>query len=160
MTRHVHGLKSCKCYATRTAIYKKRWITMEQRTLRNVNKNNQLNTNIYSYVETSGGQSSNIYLKVVCFFNTSVNQTFVAAQADILLQLCLIWAVLLFEYQSYLEISGGQSSNIYLNIVHLWQLKPAVLLHWCLICAFLQVEQTISNPKIEGSNPTIKISKE
>jgi hypothetical protein len=47
---------------------------MEQRTLRNVN--NYLNTNIYSYLETSGGQSgqsSNLYFKVVHFFNTSVN---------------------------------------------------------------------------------------
>jgi hypothetical protein len=35
---------------------------MEQRTLRNVN--NYLYTNIYSYLETSGGQSSNLYLKV------------------------------------------------------------------------------------------------
>jgi hypothetical protein len=32
-----------------------------------------LNTNIYSYLETSGGQSSNLYLNVVYFFNTSVN---------------------------------------------------------------------------------------
>ncbi len=32
-----------------------------------------LNTNIYSYLETSGGQSSNLYLNVVHFFNTSVN---------------------------------------------------------------------------------------
>jgi len=44
---------------------------MEQRTLRNVN--NYLNTNIYSYLETSVGQSSNLYLKVVHFFNTSVS---------------------------------------------------------------------------------------
>jgi hypothetical protein len=44
---------------------------MEQRTLRNVN--NYLNTNIYSYLETSGGQSSDLYLKVVHCFNTSVN---------------------------------------------------------------------------------------
>ncbi len=36
-------------------------------------KNNYLNTNIYSYLETSGGQSSNIYLNVVHFLNTSVN---------------------------------------------------------------------------------------
>ncbi len=33
---------------------------MEQRTLKNVNNN--LNTNIHSFLETSGGQSSNIYL--------------------------------------------------------------------------------------------------
>jgi hypothetical protein len=44
---------------------------MEQHTLKNVNNN--LNTNIYSYLETSGGQNSNLYLNVVYFFNTSVN---------------------------------------------------------------------------------------
>jgi hypothetical protein len=37
------------------------------------NVNNCLNTNIYSYLETSGGQSSNLYLTVVHYFNTSVN---------------------------------------------------------------------------------------
>ncbi len=51
---------------------------MEQGTLRNVN--NYLNTNIYSYLETSGGQSTNLYLYEVHFFNTGVNQTSVAAQ--------------------------------------------------------------------------------
>jgi hypothetical protein len=40
--------------------------SMEQRTLKNVN--NCLNTNIYSYLETSRGQSSNPYLNVVHFF--------------------------------------------------------------------------------------------
>ncbi len=44
---------------------------MEQRTLSNVN--NYLNTNMYSYLETSGGQSSNLYLIAVHFFNTGVN---------------------------------------------------------------------------------------
>ncbi len=44
---------------------------MEQCILKNVNNN--LNTNIYSYLETSGGQCSNIYLNVAHFFNTSVN---------------------------------------------------------------------------------------
>jgi len=48
------------------------WNTaMEQRTFKNVE--NWLNTNIYSYSETSGGQSCNIYLNVFHFFNTSVN---------------------------------------------------------------------------------------
>jgi hypothetical protein len=37
------------------------------------NVNNCLNTNIYSYLVKSGGQSSIIYLNVVHFFNTSVN---------------------------------------------------------------------------------------
>jgi hypothetical protein len=44
---------------------------MEQQTLKNVK--NYLNTNIYTYLETSGGQSSNLYLVVVHFFDTSVN---------------------------------------------------------------------------------------
>jgi hypothetical protein len=34
---------------------------------------NCLNTNIYSYLETSGGQSYNLNLNVVHFFNTSFN---------------------------------------------------------------------------------------
>jgi len=46
-------------------------LSMEQHTLENVN--NCLNTNIYSYLETSGGQSFILYLKVVNFFNTSAN---------------------------------------------------------------------------------------
>ncbi len=40
---------------------------------------NHSNINIYSYLETSGGQSSNLYLNVVHFFNTSINYTYVAA---------------------------------------------------------------------------------
>ncbi len=50
---------------------------MEQHALKNVN--NYLNTNIYSYLETSGGQSSNPYLIVVLFFNARVNLKSVAA---------------------------------------------------------------------------------
>ncbi len=52
-------------------------ILMEQHALRSVN--NCVNTNIYSYLEASGGQSSNLYLNVVHFFNTSINQTSAAA---------------------------------------------------------------------------------
>ncbi len=37
------------------------------------NVNICLNTNIYSYLETSGGQSSNVYSNVVHFFNTRDN---------------------------------------------------------------------------------------
>ncbi len=44
---------------------------MEQHTLKNVN--NCFNTSIYSYLETSGGQSFNLYLNVVYFINTSDN---------------------------------------------------------------------------------------
>jgi hypothetical protein len=46
-------------------------LAMEKHALKNVN--NDFNNNIYSYLETSGGQSSNLYLNVVNFFNTSVN---------------------------------------------------------------------------------------
>ncbi len=47
------------------------------------------------------------------------------------------------KISSYLETSGGQSSNLYLNVVqffnnrHLWQLKTVVFWHWCLMCAVL-----------------------
>ncbi len=44
---------------------------IEQRTLKNVN--NGLNSDIYSYLETFGGKSYNLYLNAVHFFNTSVN---------------------------------------------------------------------------------------
>jgi hypothetical protein len=52
-------------------------ITMEQRALKNANT--CLNINIYSYLETFGGQSSNQNLNVVHFFNTSVNYISVPA---------------------------------------------------------------------------------
>ena len=44
----------------------------------------------------------------------------------------------------YLDTSGGQSSHLFLNVVHfltpvlirhLWQFKTVVFLHWCLIRA-------------------------
>jgi hypothetical protein len=44
---------------------------MEQHALKNVN--NCLNTDIYSYLETYGVQSYNIFRNVVHFFNTSIN---------------------------------------------------------------------------------------
>jgi hypothetical protein len=51
--------------------------TMEQHTLKD--GNNCLNTNIYSYLETSGSHSSNLYLSVVHFFSTIFNKASVAA---------------------------------------------------------------------------------
>ncbi len=50
---------------------KKEMLLMEKCILKVVN--NCLNTNICSYLETSGGQSSNLYLIVVHFFNTGFN---------------------------------------------------------------------------------------
>jgi len=52
-------------------------VWMEQRALKNVN--NCLNTTIYYYLETSGGQSSRLYLNVVHFFDARVNKTSMAA---------------------------------------------------------------------------------
>jgi hypothetical protein len=46
-------------------------VVMEQHALNNVN--NCFNANIFSYLETSGGQSSNLYLNVVPYFNAGVN---------------------------------------------------------------------------------------
>ncbi len=43
------------------------------------NVNNYFNANIYSYLETSGGQSSNLYLNAVHFFNDNANQTSLVA---------------------------------------------------------------------------------
>ncbi len=51
--------------------------TMEQRALKN--ENSCRNTKITFYLETSGGQNSNLHLNVVYFFNTSINWTSVAA---------------------------------------------------------------------------------
>jgi hypothetical protein len=44
---------------------------MEEHAFKNVNS--CLNTNINSYLETSGGQSYNTYLNVVHFLNTRVD---------------------------------------------------------------------------------------
>jgi hypothetical protein len=52
-------------------------LLMEQHALKNVN--NCMNTNIYSYFETSGGESSKPYLNVVHFLNTRADKKSVAA---------------------------------------------------------------------------------
>jgi hypothetical protein len=74
--------------ASAKALESKMSISMEKRILKDVK--NCLNTNIYSHLETSGGQSSNLYLKVVHFLTPIL-------------------------------------------IRQLWQLKTYVFLHWCLI---------------------------
>jgi hypothetical protein len=62
---------------------------MEQHTLKNIHK--CLNTNIYSYLETSGGQSSNTNLNVVPFLTPEMTR-------------------------------------------NLWQLKTAIFSHWFIKC--------------------------
>ncbi len=46
-------------------------VLMEQHAFKNVN--NSLNTNVYSYSETSNCEICNLYLNIIHFFNTSVN---------------------------------------------------------------------------------------
>jgi len=48
-------------------------------TTRFKNVNNCMNINIYSYLETSGGQSSNPHLHVVDFLNTIADEKSIAA---------------------------------------------------------------------------------
>jgi hypothetical protein len=84
---------------------------MEQCTFKNVN--NCLNTNIYSYLETSGGQSYNLYLNIV-LFSTPV------------------------------------------LIRHLWQLKTAVFLHRCPICTVLLLANVRLNwQSLPGTNTLV-----
>ncbi len=52
--------------------YDRKWHFKWNNTLKK-NINNYLNSNIYSYLETSGVQSSNPYLNVLHFFNARVN---------------------------------------------------------------------------------------
>jgi hypothetical protein len=52
-------------------------LAMEEHTLES--KNNCLNTNIYSYLKTSGGEGSNPYLNVVHSLNTRADLKSVAA---------------------------------------------------------------------------------
>ncbi len=48
-----------------------KYIIVEQHALKRASK--RLKANIYSYLETFGGQSSNLYLNVAHFFNNSSN---------------------------------------------------------------------------------------
>ncbi len=52
-----HSFREGATFEMRTVLFGVR-LLMEQRTFKNVN--NCLNTNIYSYLETSGGQSYNL----------------------------------------------------------------------------------------------------
>jgi len=49
------------------------FISIEWNSMALSNVSNCLDTNIYSYLETSGGKSYILYLIIVHFFNTSVN---------------------------------------------------------------------------------------
>ncbi len=64
---------------------------MEQHALKNVS--NCLNTNIYTYLETSGGQSSNPYLNVVHFSTPELIRNLWQFKTVVFLDWCLIRAV-------------------------------------------------------------------
>ncbi len=66
---------------------------MDQRALRNVN--NCWSTNIYFYLETSGGQSSNLYLNVVHFSTPVIIRHLWELKTIAFLHCCLIWDALL-----------------------------------------------------------------
>ncbi len=123
-------------------------IRMEQRALKNVIS--CLNTNIYSNLGTSGGQSSNLYLNVVHFLNAVLirhlwqlktkwlEETFkMIFFLKILVLILLKQPVFLIRMEqralknantcfntniySYLQTSGRQSSYLFLNVVHFFQ---------------------------------------
>jgi hypothetical protein len=66
---------------------------MEPHALKNVN--NCFNTNIYDYLETSSGQSSNLYLNVVHFLTPVLVRHLWQLKRAVFLHLQLIRAVLL-----------------------------------------------------------------
>jgi hypothetical protein len=66
---------------------------MEQCALRNLN--NHLNTNIYSFLETSGGKSSNPYLNVVHFSTPVLIRHLRQLKTVVFLHICLICTGLL-----------------------------------------------------------------
>jgi hypothetical protein len=66
---------------------------LEHHTFKNVN--NCLNTNIYSYLETSGHQSSHLYLNVVHCSTPMLIRHLWQLKTALFLQRCLICAVLL-----------------------------------------------------------------
>ncbi len=73
----MYSLKLNIIYIFLEILTKEHFMSMKQHALKSVNI--CWNINIYSYLETSGGQSCNLYLNLVQFFNSSVNKTSVAA---------------------------------------------------------------------------------
>jgi hypothetical protein len=69
---------------------------MEQRALKNVN--NCLNTNIYSYLETSGGKSYNLFLNVGPFLTPVLIRHLWHLKTVVFLHWCLIRADLVFVH--------------------------------------------------------------
>ncbi len=66
---------------------------IEEHPLRNLN--NYLNTNIYSYLETFGGQSSNLYLSVAHFSTPVLIRHLLQLKTLVFMHWCLICGVIL-----------------------------------------------------------------
>jgi hypothetical protein len=86
---------------------------MEQRALKNVK--NPWNTNIYSYLETSGGQSANLYLNIVHLFNTVLIRHQWQLQTGVFLQWCLIHAFLLEVLMGHPLIGTFTNIGLYVS---------------------------------------------
>ncbi len=92
--------------------------TMEQHTFKNAN--NYLNTNIYSYLKTSGGQSSNLYLNAVHFLTPELIRHLWQLKTFVFLHWCLICAVLIpqnisssyFCFEAAAEILQGHELTL------------------------------------------------
>ncbi len=76
---------------------------MEQHTFKNVN--NCVNTNIYSCLETSGAQSSNLYLNVITFSTPVLIRHLWQLETIVFLHWCLICVVLLSKNGRFLDFS-------------------------------------------------------
>ncbi len=68
-------------------------------TARFKNVNNCLKTNIYSYLETAGGQSSNLHFNVVNFLMPVLNRHLWQLKTVVYLHWCLICGILLRHAQ-------------------------------------------------------------
>jgi hypothetical protein len=93
-------------------------LPMEQHALKNVNS--CLNTDIYSCLETSNGESCNLHLNMVHFSTPVLIRHLWQLKTAVFSHRGIIRAVLLFEYQHLLLIRDiwWSSTNLYLNLVH------------------------------------------
>jgi len=76
------------------------------------NVNNCLNTNIYSYLETSNGQSSDLYLKVVRFFNAVLIIHLWQHKTAVFLNCGLIPSSLSTSPKLIIAVSGRMDNNV------------------------------------------------
>jgi hypothetical protein len=76
---------------------------MEQHALRNVN--NCWNTNIFSYLETFGGQSSNPHLNIVHFSTPELIRNLWQLKTAVFLHWCIIHVIPFICYKALLHCS-------------------------------------------------------